>query len=280
MNELYIILCNDTCFIIFNFIIYSFGAFVYIQSRKSTGARNNENGVLSLNSNEKAVELYELPTCGIDNNLKREIFTCLLKNALEIRKFEIERYWQRSLYFWGFIAACFTAYCVTIYHDIFFVSYLVTVLGLFASFAFSLILKGCKFWQINWERHVDILESSVYGSLYKTVLFTSSMSPSIISSKPWPVSVSKVNQHLANIILAFWIILFLISQGSIAIRAYSHSWTSICLNIDYICSMLGLFAACRYAGYMEKDSVTGDFAGYKTSDFVDKSFYRRKCWWK
>jgi hypothetical protein len=33
-----------------------------------------------------------------------------LKNALDIRKFEIEMYWKRATYFWAFITLAFTAY--------------------------------------------------------------------------------------------------------------------------------------------------------------------------
>jgi hypothetical protein len=36
--------------------------------------------------------------------------TEILKYATDVRKFEIERFWQRSLFFWGFIAAAFVAY--------------------------------------------------------------------------------------------------------------------------------------------------------------------------
>lgn len=34
----------------------------------------------------------------------------ILKLAAEVRKFEIERFWSRSIFFWGFIAAAFVAY--------------------------------------------------------------------------------------------------------------------------------------------------------------------------
>ena len=31
----------------------------------------------------------------------------ILEIAAEIRKFEIEKFWQRSIFFWGFIGAAF-----------------------------------------------------------------------------------------------------------------------------------------------------------------------------
>ena len=33
-----------------------------------------------------------------------------LEKAHEIRQFEIRLYWQRSLFFWGFVLTCFGAY--------------------------------------------------------------------------------------------------------------------------------------------------------------------------
>lgn len=43
-----------------------------------------------------------------DENIKKEA----LKQALDIRKFEIELYWKRATYFWAFIAATFAGYFV------------------------------------------------------------------------------------------------------------------------------------------------------------------------
>ena len=33
--------------------------------------------------------------------------------ALDLRKFEIELYWKRATYFWGFIATAFAGYAIT-----------------------------------------------------------------------------------------------------------------------------------------------------------------------
>ena len=37
-----------------------------------------------------------------------------------------------------------------------------------------LVNKGSKFWQKNWEAHIDILEDAFSGKLYKTFLNTKS----------------------------------------------------------------------------------------------------------
>ncbi|WP_442777331.1 RipA family octameric membrane protein [Sphaerotilus montanus] len=82
--------------------------------------------------------------------------------ALDIRKFEIELYWKRATYFWTFIAAALAGYAV-VYKDgesnsNAWLSLLFSSLGLTFSTAWYLVNRGSKFWQNNWERHVDLLE--------------------------------------------------------------------------------------------------------------------------
>lgn len=59
--------------------------------------------------------------------------------------------------------------------------------------------RGSKFWQNNWERHVDLLEDYVHGPLYKTIVFEK---PSRFSIKgEYPYSVSKINQLVSVFVL-------------------------------------------------------------------------------
>ena len=97
-----------------------------------------------------------------------------LQNAHDIRKFEIEMYWKRATYFWTFIAAALAAYGaiqlgqnVTARAHLFVV---VGTLGFVFSFSWWCVNRGSKFWQENWEDHVDLLEDQTTGPLYKTVV--------------------------------------------------------------------------------------------------------------
>src|SRR5277367_3518599 len=84
-----------------------------------------------------------------------------LEYALDIRKFEIDLYWKRATYFWAFIAAAFAGYGLTYKTAADLEPWLSTVfssLGLVFSVAWHLVNRGSKFWQNNWERHVDLLE--------------------------------------------------------------------------------------------------------------------------
>jgi len=103
-----------------------------------------------------------------------------LKQAYEIRKFEIELYWKRATYFWTFIGAAFVGYAaffntastVDAVHknaEREFILILIACIGLVFSVAWHCVNKGSKFWQENWENHVELLEDKVFGPLYKTL---------------------------------------------------------------------------------------------------------------
>lgn len=134
-----------------------------------------------------------------------------LAYALDIRKFEIELYWKRGTYFWAFIAAAFAGYALTHKqgHDADpWLSILFSALGLVFSFAWYLVNRGSKFWQSNWERHVDLLEDMTLGPLYKIVAVTSDNSGRNPLTSPAQFSVSKLNQVLSVFVVAVWLILF------------------------------------------------------------------------
>lgn len=87
-----------------------------------------------------------------------------LHYAAETRRFEIERFWQRSLFFWGFIAAAFVGF--TALSDPKYDPHLRQVMcafGLVSSLAWTLQNRGSKYWQEAWETKVERLEEDVLG---------------------------------------------------------------------------------------------------------------------
>jgi hypothetical protein len=138
--------------------------------------------------------------------------------AHEIRRFEIELYWKRATYFWTFIAIALAGY--------------VTVLdakdpppfgkgdplltcscvGIVFSVAWYFVNRASKYWQENWEKHVDLLEDAVMGPVYKTVLSDEKLwsddAPRFWPPwGPYPFSVSKINQILSLFVVALFLIL-------------------------------------------------------------------------
>ncbi len=131
-----------------------------------------------------------------------------LNRAHEIRKFEIELAWKRTIYISTFQGLLFTAlgasfnaqYGVLV--DIFRV--IVSVAGIVTSVAWILINIGSKFWYENWEHHVDFLEDAVEGRLHKTVLH---------GENKTSYSVSRVNTELSKFFMGVWILLTVVFVG-------------------------------------------------------------------
>ncbi|WP_174301689.1 hypothetical protein [Caulobacter sp. S45] len=127
-----------------------------------------------------------------------------LDRAYELRAFEIEHYWKRGTYFWGFQIAIFAAFglfwkdgAAGPWHPI---TVALAALGCLTAMANALSAKGSKFWQTNWERHIDMLEDKVEGRLHKTVW---------LDNGDVAYSVSRLNQTLGICFIGFWIVVLL-----------------------------------------------------------------------
>lgn len=90
------------------------------------------------------------------------------KIAIATRNFEIDLYWKRSLFFWGFIATAALGYGSSILAEPakqnpgF--ALLIACFGLICSVCWSLVNRGSKYWQEHWERKVTDFEEKL-GSL-------------------------------------------------------------------------------------------------------------------
>jgi len=152
--------------------------------------------------NYKKVDDYE-KRLGIGHDIPR--LKAAFEKAWDIRNFEIDKFWQRSAYFWGFIAFIFGGYVYSItcesscivkemYLDLY-----IILLGSIFSVAWLLVIKGSKRWQDNWEAHIDKLEDEITGPLYKTLFYKGK----------WFFSVSKINERLAWVVITVWFFLFI-----------------------------------------------------------------------
>ena len=136
---------------------------------------------------------------------KDEILNKTLEQALEVRKFEIELYWKRTTYFWAFIASSFAGYFVAMKSSEFKeMSIIIAIIGLLFSIGWYLVNRGSKYWQKNWEAHVDLLENEQIGPLFGTILNPKPIEFKNITGE-YPLSVSKINQILSFSIILIWI---------------------------------------------------------------------------
>jgi hypothetical protein len=167
-----------------------------------------------------------------------------LQEARENRKFEIEMYWKRATYFWAFIAAAFAGYFfIQDKSNSQTISFVTACLGFIFSLAWYFVNRGSKYWQQNWELHVDLLEDGISGPIYKTVV-----QPSMFSfcqpSGAYPFSVSKINQLLSMFVTAIWLVLMA--------RTFAIAWSlpayvphpSI-IAVTIITTLAAIFLFCK-----------------------------------
>lgn len=148
-------------------------------------------------------------TLGIDKS-DRTMTERALKRAYELRNFEIEHYWKRATYFWAFQVAIFAAFGLLLTHPVTGcepaasdwspITVALAGLGILTAVANVLSAKGSRFWQDNWENHIDMLEDSIEGRLYKTVW---------LDDGTVSFSVSRVNKQLGFYFIVFWVLAFL-----------------------------------------------------------------------
>jgi hypothetical protein len=128
-----------------------------------------------------------------------------LGRAHELRKFEIELYWKRAAYFWAFQAISFAALGLSIKEGAPRVGVVLlgaAALGALTGFAGWLTAKGSKFWQENWEAHVEMLEEPAgEGRLTQVVICRDTQA----------LSVSRINQMLLGLIALGWLALLVIA---------------------------------------------------------------------
>lgn len=166
---------------------------------------NKKRKAKSVTKNDEYLKLFPED----QRNENEKIRYTALKEAQEIRKFEIDLYWRRTGFFWAFITIIYTALFATLckYIENTNYSFLAPVistlsgLGFFFSVAWHMINKGSKFWQINWETHVSLLEKTEIGPLYDTYLNPKKTGSRLNPTKEYDYSVTKINMWASFTIL-------------------------------------------------------------------------------
>ena len=122
-------------------------------------------------------------------------------------------------------------------NDMYWFLFVISAIGFVFCVAWVFVNRGSKFWQNNWERHVDFLEDEVHGPLYKVVMFDK---PGFIWGA-YPFSVSKINL-LISYIVAFVSLSIFVNE----IFRFC-SWNGIETGIKiYFCYFQGLFSVCIF----------------------------------
>ncbi|EJB8504582.1 hypothetical protein MW364_002760 [Vibrio parahaemolyticus] len=120
--------------------------------------------------------------------------------ALATRNFEIELFWKRSVFFWGFIASAFVGYA-TVVKDNPKLAFVLACFGFVCSVAWSLVNRGSKYWQENWESIVADIENDITGELFK---YRSPQQDKGVWLTSRQFSVSKVTIALSDFTCLIW----------------------------------------------------------------------------
>ncbi|SKC97562.1 hypothetical protein SAMN05660461_0947 [Chitinophaga ginsengisegetis] len=179
---------------------------------------------------------------------KQEVF----KQILDIRKFEIELYWKRTTFFWTIIGSVIAGYFIVFSktdsnQNSLKILFSLSNLGLVFSVGWYFANRGAKFWQVNWEKHVDIMEDDIIGPLYKTTINKEYYRKKFFHLlSPFPFSVSKINQVLNVVLIGFWVIIIMdLFMSNLTIELSSiesyYSFYSL-LGLATFISLFSLFA--------------------------------------
>lgn len=188
--------------------------------------------------------------------------------AHDIRKFEISLFWKRGTYFWAFILGIYTVHffllstfiktehhgketailyltCMPLYAK--WILFLTAFLGFFFCLSWVLINKGSKFWQKNWEAHLDMLEDEFSGKLYKVVLDTTDrneFNEGIFNLQAYDYSVTKVTM-MGSIVLMCASVLVLAMHTALVFPCLENILRTIAAQNCLL--LLSKFIICLFA---------------------------------
>ncbi len=124
--------------------------------------------------------------------------------AHENRKLEIQLFWQRSLFFWGFVAAALIGYTSAMKEK----SHLTIVFALFGfvcSVVWSQGNRGSKYWQEYWEKKVNFYQHFSTGNIFYDRKPTAPGFWQTFEGRR--VSVSKLTMALSDFTVLLWLLL-------------------------------------------------------------------------
>ncbi|WP_455061307.1 RipA family octameric membrane protein [Prevotella fusca] len=187
------------------------------------------------------------------NNFDEKKLEEAFQIALDTRKFEIDLYWKRTGYFVLFIGAVFVGY-----YRVLPISgssdskkewllLLLSSLGFLLSLLWYMANRGSKFWQENWEAHIEDLSIGLGKPVFGIIKCNEHIiyNPRHIN-KSYPFSVSKVNQMASLIITFSWLIILLKDLGLFLIfeNNYFDLGKSFVAVSDFIWVYF-IFKSCR-----------------------------------
>jgi hypothetical protein len=190
---------------------------------------------------------------------KNTILKEALDRAWKCRDFEVEKFWQRTAFFWTLIAAIFVGYTSVKTESV--IDLYLILLGFLFSLAWLLVIKGNRAWQLNWEMHIDKLENDITGPLHKIIFY---------KRKTVFYSISAINEVLAVIVIIFWLglLVYYCIQRKWATGFGDIDWEmTIALLLTIIFSIVLIFGYTRYPFSADESNIPPQEDGI----FIDRT---------
>lgn len=140
--------------------------------------------------------------------------------AHDNRKLEIQLFWQRSLFFWGFVAAALVGYGAA-YNAKSDLQLLFALFGLVCSVVWSAGNRGSKYWQEYWENKVNLLQHYVTGNIFYDRKPSAPDLFDVFAARR--TSVSKLTMALSDYAVFLWLVLCILS----AYRTSHMEWPKL-----------------------------------------------------
>jgi hypothetical protein len=133
--------------------------------------------------------------------------------AADVRKFEIGLFWQRSLFFWGFITTAIAAYGAAYQSQNRNLQFAAAALGLVSALIWTLVNRGSLYWQRHWENSLVRLQEKALRQL----IYGDEANKKIFIRQGWfwlpkHYSVSKLTIALSDFVVLAWSGLLFISS--------------------------------------------------------------------
>lgn len=139
--------------------------------------------------------------------VKDELGINLYDKIFELRKFEIENFWKRTLFFWGTIAIIYAGYFKA---EIGLYLIILPLMGVLFNLVFSFSIRGSKYWQAHWESMASEFEKNQGFELFGTDKKDEIAGwEKLWVSKPYRFSVSKLTMLLSDLSVILWVFLWL-----------------------------------------------------------------------
>jgi hypothetical protein len=162
----------------------------------------------------------------------------LLDYSVTTWKFEIDLFWRRSLFFWGFIATAVAAYGAAYKSGSRDLQLLAACFGVVCSFSWVLVNHSNKYWQDFWEEKIKIAQKDALDGIDWFFSDPGVQRNALLG--PIHFSVSKIALALSYFTLLIWIALAIRSAPPIScpISDFYISWAMLLFTFLVSMSML------------------------------------------